>query len=135
MATTAKGLMDFVAAAKAVIEEISTDAVASMEAGSALLLDVREPGELQAGFLPGALNIARGVLELKADLNFPMREPKLADREQAIVIYCASGGRSAMAAAVLQEMGFDNVKSMAGGFVAWQQEGRSIASLSRASLG
>ena len=90
----AKGLTDFVAAAKATVQEISTDEVASKIGGSALLLDVREPGELQTGFLPNALNIPRGVLELKADLNFPLREFKLADRDQEIVIYCASGGRS-----------------------------------------
>ncbi len=62
---------------------------------------------------------AAWVLELKADLEFPMREPRLADREQEIVVYCASGGRSMLAAATLQDMGFTNVKSMAGGFGGW----------------
>ncbi|MDX8413041.1 MAG: rhodanese-like domain-containing protein [Mariprofundales bacterium] len=122
----AKGLKDFVAAAKAAVDEVSTeDVVAKLERG-VLLLDVREPGELQAGMLPGALNIPRGVLELKADLDFPMREPRLADRGQEIVIYCASGGRSLLAAVTLQEMGFSNVKSMARGFGGWQQDGYQI---------
>ncbi len=57
-----------------------------------------------------------------------MREPRLADRDQEIVIYCASGGRSLLAAATLQEMGFTNVKSMACGFGGWQQEGRKVVS-------
>ncbi|RLL54743.1 hypothetical protein D8Y20_02895 [Mariprofundus sp. EBB-1] len=122
----AKGLQDFVAAAKASAQETSTEAVASTLGETVLLLDVREPGELQAGFIPGAINIPRGILELKADLNFPMRDPKLADREQEVVIYCASGGRSLLAAVTLQEMGFTNVKSMAGGFGAWANEGREI---------
>lgn len=122
----AKGLKDFVAAAKVAVEELSTTDVAAKLDGSVLLLDVREPGELQAGMLPGALNVPRGVLELKADLDFPMREPRLADREQEIVIYCASGGRSLLAAATLQAMGFSNVKSMARGFGGWQQDGQPI---------
>ncbi len=120
-------LKDYLAAARARVEGISTAEVAKLIGGPTLLLDVREPGELQTGFLPGALNIPRGLLELKADLEFPMREPRLADRDQAIVIYCASGGRSLLAAATLQEMGFTNVKSMACGFGGWQQEGRQIA--------
>ncbi|MDQ6996676.1 MAG: rhodanese-like domain-containing protein [Mariprofundus sp.] len=124
----AKGLKDFVAAAKATVEEISTADVESKLDSAMLLLDVREPGELQAGLLPGALNVPRGVLELKADLEFPMREARLADRDQEIVIYCASGGRSLLAAATLLDMGFTNVKSMACGFGGWQQEGRKIAS-------
>ncbi|MDQ6959693.1 MAG: rhodanese-like domain-containing protein [Mariprofundaceae bacterium] len=72
--------------------------------GSVLLLDVREPGELQAGFLPGALNVPRGVLEVKADPNIPRHEAKPADREQEIIAYCASGGRSLLAAATLRQM-------------------------------
>jgi len=126
----AKGLADFVADAKAAVKEISTEEVAAKLDGSVLLLDVREPGELQAGFLPGALNIPRGVLELKADLHFPMRESKLTDRDQEIIIYCASGGRSLLAGATLQEMGFTNVSSMACGFGGWQQAGHEVANVS-----
>jgi len=123
----AKGMMDFVAAAKSKVGEVSTEEVAAKIGGSVLLLDVREPGEFQAGFLPGALNVPRGVLEVKADPNMPQHEARLADREQEIVAYCASGGRSLLAAVTLQEMGFTNVKSMACGFGGWQQEGREIA--------
>jgi len=122
----AKGMMDFVAAAKSKVEEVSTEEVAAGIGGSVLLLDVREPGEFQAGFLPGALNVPRGVLEVKADPNMPQHEMKLADCEQEIVAYCASGGRSLLAAVTLQEMGFTNVKSMSCGFGGWQQEGREI---------
>jgi len=121
-----KGLKDFVAEAKVSVVEISTADVQAKMGKSALLLDVREPGELDAGFLPGALNIPRGLLELKADLKFPMREMRLSDRDQEVIIYCASGGRSLLAGKILQEMGFTNVRSMACGFAGWQQEGREI---------
>lgn len=123
----AKGLMDFAAEARKKVDEISTDDVALIIGGPVLMLDVREPGEVREGHLPGALNVPRGLLEAKADLQFPHREPRLEDRGQAVVIYCASGVRSLLAAATLQEMGFENVRSMAGGFAAWKAEARDIA--------
>jgi len=123
----AKGLMDFAAEARAEVEEISTDEVSSILGGPVLLLDVREPGEVREGHLPGALSVPRGLLEAKADLNFPHREPRLSDRDQAIVVYCASGMRSLLASSTMMEMGFSNVKSMSGGFAAWQAEGRDVA--------
>jgi len=123
----AKGMKDFVAEARANVEEVSTADVAALSGGSALLLDVREPGEFQAGCLPGAINVPRGMLEVKADPSMPPHDVRLADREQAIIVYCASGGRSLLAAATLQDMGFTNVKSMAGGFCAWQQSGYEIS--------
>jgi len=122
----AKGMKDFVAEARARVAEVSTEHVATLPEGSALLLDVREPGEFQAGFLPGAINVPRGMLEAKADPAMPPHDVRLADRDQAIIAYCASGARSLLAASTLQEMGFKNVKSMAGGFGVWQQESRSI---------
>jgi len=122
----AKGMKDFVAEAKAKVTEVSTAEVAALSDGSVLLLDVREPGEFQAGYLPGAINVPRGMLEAKADPAMPPHDVRLADRDQAIIAYCASGARSLLAASTLQEMGFKNVKSMAGGFGAWQQEDRDI---------
>jgi len=119
-----KGMKDFVAAAKATVAEISCDDVAALPANAVLLLDVREPGEYAAGALTGAINIPRGMLEVKADPAMPPHDARLTDRTQPIIAYCASGGRSLLAAATLQEMGFNNVKSMAGGFTAWLQAGR-----------
>jgi len=120
----AKGMKDFVAEARAKVVEVSTEDVAALSGDAVLLLDVREPGEFQAGFLPGAINAPRGMLEVKADPAMPPHEVRLADRDQAIIVYCASGARSLLAASTLLEMGFTNVKSMEGGFMAWQQEGR-----------
>ncbi len=120
-----KGMKDFVAEARARVAEVSTEDVAALSGGSVLLLDVREPGEFQGGFLPGAINVPRGMLEAKADPAMPPHDARLADRDQAIIAYCASGARSLLAASTLLEMGFTNIKSMAGGFSTWQQEGRN----------
>lgn len=80
-----------------------------------LILDVREPAEYAVDHIGGALHVPRGVLEAKADL-------KYADRNQPIIVYCASGARSAFAADVLQVMGFTNVQSMLGGIIARQAQ-------------
>ena len=120
-----KSLKDFVAEAKSRIREIGAGeaAEAVKKNPKTLILDVREPAEWAAGHIPGALHVPRGMLEAKADLEYANREPALADRTTAIIIHCASGARSAMAADVLQQMGFANVCSMAGGFTAWSEAG------------
>jgi len=123
-----KSLKDFVAAAKKRIREISAAGAAEAvkKNPETLILDVREPGEWAEGHIPGALHVPRGMLEAKADLEYANREPRLADRAVSIIVHCASGARSAMAADVLQEMGFTDVQSMAGGIVAWKEQGLPI---------
>jgi rhodanese-related sulfurtransferase len=123
-----KSLKDFVADAKSRIREISAvDAADAVQKNPAtLVVDVREPAEWAEGHIPGALLVPRGVLEAKADLEYPNREPRLADRSQPIIVHCASAARSAMAADVLQQMGFTNVRSLAGGIVAWKEKGLPI---------
>lgn len=123
-----KSLKDFVADAKTRIREISAaDAAHAVAAHpSILIVDVREPAEWADGHLPNAVHVPRGLLEAKADLDYPAREPKLADRAQSIIVHCASGARSAMAADVLQQMGFSDVKSLAGGIAAWKEAGLSV---------
>jgi len=76
-----------------------------------IYLDVREPNEWNLGHLPNAMHIPRGNLESNIEAR--------AGREEAIVIYCARGNRSALAADTLQQMGYANVSSMADGFGAW----------------
>lgn len=120
-----KSLKDFVAEAKRSIREVTVEQ-ANEQRTKAMMLDVREPGEVANGRIPGSLNVPRGMLEAKADLDYPNREARLADRAQPIVIYCATGGRSAMAAVALQEMGFTDVTSMAGGFNAWTEKGLPV---------
>lgn len=76
------------------------------------LIDVREDSEWQAGYIPSAIHISKGVLE--RDL-----ASHVSDKAQAIVLYCGGGFRSAIAAYNLQQMGYSNVKSMAGGIRDW----------------
>ncbi|WP_054773206.1 rhodanese-like domain-containing protein [Methylogaea oryzae] len=86
------------------------------------VLDVREPAEYAAGCLPGAVNIPRGVLEFKID-NIPVFKD---DKQSPILVYCQSGGRSALAAEALQKLGYQPL-SLAGGFGAWKDAGGAIA--------
>lgn len=109
---------DLVAAAKQQIKEIDT-AQAQSQLGNSSILDVREPAEFAAGHLPGAINIPRGVLEFKIDSH-----PDFQGKQQApIVVYCQTGGRSALAAQVLNQLGYEGAVSMAGGFKAWSESG------------
>ena len=123
-----KGLKELVTEAKARITEVSvSDSQALLEKNpAALMLDVREAAELAAGRIPGALHVPRGVLEPKAAADSPLREEALADLERVVLVYCASGVRSAFAADVLQVLGFSNVHSVAGGFNAWVEAGLPV---------
>lgn len=113
--------MDLVAQAKQNIVEIDIDE-AKNTLGTSLILDVREPSEYAAGHLPGAFNIPRGVLEFKIGSH-----PDFQDKQDAhIIVYCQSGGRSALAAEVLSKMGFNSTVSMAGGFKAWTDGGFEV---------
>jgi len=119
----AKTLMDLVSAARGRVTEIEPAALEAeiSAAGDLLLVDVREPDEYRLGHLPGAVLIPRGIIEPSADLRFPKRHPELSQaRKRRVVLYCATGGRSALACEVLQEMGFENVASLAGGYGAWE---------------
>ncbi len=77
------------------------------------LIDVREPDDFKQGTIPGAATIPRGVLELNID-------QVTTDKDRKIVLYCGGGSRSALAAYMLQKMGFRNVLSLAGGYRGWK---------------
>lgn len=94
-----------------------------------LLVDLREPGELaNSGTIEGALHVPRGLLEFQADPQSPTHRPEFGDAER-LVLYCGSGGRSALAAKTLQDMGFDNVAHVAGGFPALRSAGAKVVGL------
>jgi rhodanese-related sulfurtransferase len=112
--------MDLVAEAKSRITEIEPVA-AQAEMSTALLLDVRESAEFEAGRLPGAINIPRGVLEFKIG-----EHPQLSQRDRDILIYCKTSGRAALAALNLQRIGYTAVRSIHGGFDAWAQLGLPV---------
>lgn len=115
--------MDFVKQAKSQIQEIDVSAVDSLLNEGYQVLDVREPAEFIAGTVDGALNIPRGILEAAADRQYPNRREELMDRNKKWLLLCASSGRSAMAAAVMQQMGFKNIKNINGGITAWKAAG------------
>jgi rhodanese-related sulfurtransferase len=122
-------LMDFVKAAKANIREVSPSELVSMytDVEDLLVLDVREAGEHEQGHLKGAMLVPRGILEAAADPAYPKHQPELSSaRNRPIAVYCATGGRSAMAAMTLQLMGFENVVNLDGGITRWIKENHPV---------
>ena len=117
-----KTALDLVAAAKARIQEIPVDAAEAAIAQADVLIDVREPDEYRQGHLPGAINLPRGVLEFQMSSQSAM-EP----RGLRIVLYCKTSGRAALAACALQDMGYLDVRSDAGGIDAWKAAGKAVA--------
>jgi rhodanese-related sulfurtransferase len=109
-------LKDMMAAADAAVPRLTPDQVrARLARGNAVLLDVRDPQEVAAsGKIAGAVAISRGMLEFRADPQSPSRHPALRP-EVAVIAYCASGGRSALAGKTLRELGYGEVYN-AGGF-------------------
>lgn len=109
-----------VARAREVVEHLSpADVAKEIDGGDAVLVDLREPAEREAsGAIDGSLHVPRGMLEFRADPASPYHDEAL-QPEARIILYCASGGRSALAAATLQSMGYRNVAHLDGGYNAW----------------
>ena len=122
-------VQDLVASARAAIIEIDGERLLQLQATGVPIVDVREPAEFAAGHVPGAVNIPRGVLEFEID-GHPavngIKDPALAHRELPIVVYCRSGGRSALAAEALKRLGFVAPLSLAGGFNGWVEQRRPV---------
>lgn len=109
---------EMVAEAKQQITEVNIAASKQLLAeGNIVLVDTREESEYAAGHLDNAVFLPRGVLEFKIG-----NMPELADKSKAVLIYCRSGNRSALAAKTMQQLGYSNVLSMAGGYEAWCKE-------------
>ncbi len=108
---------DLLNAAKSEIREVTPEDVAA-RLGQITLLDVREPDEYEQGAIAGAVHVPRGQLEFSI-------EGRITDKSAPIAVYCAGGTRSAFAAKTLQELGYQDVVSMAGGFNKWKDEGRA----------
>jgi rhodanese-related sulfurtransferase len=121
-------LMEMVQDARKTVREVGAQEAANeLDRGDgALLIDVREPWEFARGHIPGAVNIPRGMLELKADAASPMADPDLVGRRQdAIILYClrTPGARSVLATETLARMGYANVAAIAGGLLSWRDQG------------
>lgn len=82
-----------------------------------LVLDVREPREVLLGFLPGAVNVPRGTMEFRV-----CEDPRFDDRARPILVYCANGMRSALAALTLAQLGFTDVQTLVGGIERWSED-------------
>ena len=106
-----------VAEAKKNITEISPhDAVAKLERGEVVIIDVRDKEEWDEGHIPGAIHVSRGTMELEI-------EEKVPDTNAMIICHCGGGGRGALATQSLEKMGYKNVRNMAGGLKAWKAAG------------
>mgnify|MGYP003610924680 FL=1 len=121
---------DLVARARAEITEIAPQALDPATLAGLSVIDVREPGEYAQGHLPGAINLPRGVLEFQIEAHPAMAcstTEALQARDRPLLVYCLTGGRSALAALSLQELGFRHVRSMAGGVKAWSAAGLPLS--------
>lgn len=114
-------LHELVTEAKSQISEIDVATAAQVIAQGVTLIDIREPSEFDVAHLSGALNIPRGVLEFKT-----VDHPALAAKDSKIVLYCRSGGRSALSTLNLQRLGYSQVISMAGGIEAWVAANQAV---------
>ncbi|HEY9112969.1 MAG TPA: rhodanese-like domain-containing protein [Rhodanobacteraceae bacterium] len=120
-----KTASQLVAEAKATVENLSPDQVQAEVAAGALLVDVRDANELANGVIPGAVHASRGMLEFYADPASPYHKPEL-DPNRRVILHCASGGRSALAAATLRQLGYTDVAHLDGGFKAWLAAGKPV---------
>lgn len=123
MATSVKAMME---AANASVPRITPAQACEMIAkGEAVVLDVRDAMEVaQSGKVAGAVHIPRGLLEFKADPESPAYDKNL-DPAKPVILYCASGGRSALAGKTLKDLGYDQVFNL-GGFKDWAESGGAV---------
>lgn len=114
------GFLAIVDQAKQRVREVPVDEARRMAASGALLVDVREDREWEAGHARGAVHLGRGVIERDVEKAIP-------DKDTEIILYCGGGFRSVLTADSLQRMGYSNVLSITGGWKAWQENGGEVA--------
>ncbi len=107
--------MQLVAEARAQIQEIDPQSAWDSMSGPVQVLDVREAGEFEAGRIPGAVNVPRGILEFRIG-----ELQDFVNKAGPVLIYCRTGGRAALAAVQLAKLGYTNLKSITGGIMGWQ---------------
>lgn len=120
---------DLVAEAKTQTQEISLKDAEQAILEADVLLDVREADEFAAGHISGAVLMPRGLLEFKLSAS-----SALSSRDLNIVLYCKTSGRAALAAQTMQAMGYLNVRSISGGFDAWQVAGKPVVKAEQPSF-
>ena len=125
MTTNVKQMME---AANAAVPRISSaEAREMISKGDALVVDVRDAPEVEkSGKVQGAVHVSRGMLEFRADPDSPYHDKNF-DKGKAIILYCASGGRSALSGKVLKDMDYERVYNL-GAFKDWADGGGSVES-------
>lgn len=123
MSSSVKQMLE---AANAVVPKITPAQAREMIGkGNALILDVRDAPEVEkSGKIAGAVHVSRGMLEFRADPDSPYHDKNFA-KDKSIILYCASGGRSALAAKTLKDLGFANVYNV-GAFKDWAEQGGEV---------
>jgi rhodanese-related sulfurtransferase len=123
MATSVKQMLE---AANAAVPKISPQEARDMMAkGDTLVVDVRDGPEVQAtGKVAGAVHVSRGMLEFRADPDLPSHDKNFS-KDKAVIVYCASGGRSALAGKMLKDLGYARVYNL-GGFKDWADSGGAV---------
>ena len=126
----AKTFRQMVSEARSEVTVLSPqDAQQRMQQGNAVLVDVREPTDLNPlGIIPNAINVPLGVLPLRADQELPehLRDQRLQDRDQQVITTCGGGGQAALGAKLLKDMGFNNVAMIDGGTTGWKNAGLPV---------
>lgn len=121
-----KSAADLVKEAKQRVENLTVEQIAKEIAnGQVTLVDIRETSERQAGVIPGAIHAPRGMIEFYADPSSPYHLAGF-NPQGRMILHCASGGRSALAADTLKQMGYTNVAHLDGGFKAWHGAGKTV---------
>jgi len=123
MSTTLKQMME---AANAAVPKITPAQAREMIGkGNTLVVDVRDAPEVEkSGKVAGAVHVSRGMLEFRADPESPYHDKNFA-KDKTVILYCASGGRSALAAKLLKDMGYSQVYNV-GAFKEWAESGGAI---------
>ena len=123
MTTNLKEMMD---AANAAVPRITPAQARDMVAqGNTLIVDVRDALEVEkSGKIAGAVNVSRGLLEFRADLDSPSHDKSFA-KDKDVIVYCGSGGRAALSGKVLKDMGYERVYNL-GGFKDWAESGGAV---------
>jgi rhodanese-related sulfurtransferase len=119
-----KTAAELLAEANAIVETVTPQQAHDEAAVGAMLLDVREPMEWEQ-YVPGAVQVPRGVLEWVADPESPKHNAAM-DPSRRVIVYCRSGVRAALAASTLMTLGYESVANLAGGFNAWREAGLPI---------
>jgi rhodanese-related sulfurtransferase len=123
MPKTAEQLVD--AAKRRIRSATPEEVVDAVLSGELLVVDVREPDEFEKGHIPSAVDIPRGWLEFRADPTCPAYDERIAS-DKPLLVYCAIGGRSALATAALQELEYANVTNLEHGFEGWKRAGYPV---------